>query len=111
MTKKTLRLSVLSETTAKIDICEEYIECDYALEEAKGERDALASVIAALQFLDALGSAALGANSAHRLDQLRQQGVLLMEQAKTALSGPALDQVDSRYRQLLGALTKLGSEL
>jgi len=49
VTKKTLRLSVLAESSVALHVCEEYFECDAALDEAKEERDALAVVISALQ--------------------------------------------------------------
>lgn len=59
---------------------------------------AAGSVIASLKFLDALYSAALAANSDWRRARLRDEGERLMEQARTALAGPSLEQVEARYR-------------
>lgn len=71
---------------------------------------AAGSLIASIKFLDSLLSAARGANSAHRLGLLRQEGERLIAQVRTALAGPSLEQVEKRYRRLLGELSDLHIE-
>ncbi|MFN2259596.1 MAG: DUF2254 domain-containing protein [Parasphingopyxis sp.] len=90
------------------------LEDDYAhfLERGFGgiRASAAGSVIASLKFLDSLHSAALGANSPHRLGLLRQEAERLIEQARTVLEGPSLEQIEKRYRRLLGEFAELDGE-
>ena len=65
---------------------------------------AATSPIAAAQFLDCL----LGAGSTLTLNgrraRLREEGALLMAQARLELAGPSLDEVEARYCDFLAAM-------
>lgn len=63
---------------------------------------AAGSVLAALNFVDALESVAAGRCATGRADLLRREARLLLAQSGTALSGPAYSDVRSRVERFCG---------
>ena len=73
---------------------------------------AAGSPIAAKMFLDALSGIAVGATSQKRRQMLLDEARLLVDQAETALKGPALDEVRERLAALradVGGLPAVGA--
>ena len=65
---------------------------------------AATSPIAAAQFLDCLLGAGSTISLTGRRARLREEGALLMAQARLELAGPSLDEVEARYCDFLAAM-------
>ncbi|CAM8641125.1 MULTISPECIES: DUF2254 domain-containing protein [Sphingobium] len=71
---------------------------------------AATSPIAAAQFLDCLLGAASPLRLHGRRVRLREEGALLMAQARLELAGPSLDELDARYCDFVEAMKDGGYE-
>lgn len=67
------------------------------------------SPMTSLKFLDALASIAPVTRSQHRREMLLGEGLLLVEQAKTALEGPSMDRLNERFDSFAEAMENRGS--
>ena len=65
---------------------------------------AATSPIAAMQFLDCLIGAGSTLSLTGRRARLREEGALLMAQARLDLAGPSLDELEARYCDFLAAM-------
>lgn len=68
---------------------------------------AASSPLAAKNFLDCLFASATAASSQGRRDAIAKEGAQLLTQARHALTGPALDELETRYANFRGTMAAM----